>query len=84
MHKVGQVAESLCLFGTAVYPAHVYALRDGSKRPIVLWLDNDRKGMVAPTVNRLQLLTNRPVKVVFTEDDPKSCSLDTIKEVIYG
>lgn len=81
-HKVGQVAECVCLFGTTIHPAHTYFLRDGSQRPIVLWLDEDQKGLVSKTVAKLQLLTNRPVTTIFTKDDPKSCTLETIKELL--
>lgn len=80
-HKVGQVVECIPLFGTEVHPPHLYALRNGSKRPVVLWLDADQGGTTSKKAMRLQSLVNRPVVVVSTDEDPKCLSLDKIKEV---
>ena len=81
-HKVAQVAECMALFGTEIHKAHVYALRDGTSRPIVLWLDEDQKGYVQKKALRLQMLTNRPVTIVHTRDDPKGLPIKDIKEVL--
>lgn len=81
-HKTGQIYEAMPLFGTEVHPAHLYALRDGSKRPIALWLDWDQRGLTYKKANRLSLLTNRPVQVVHTHHDPKLLSLKEIENVL--
>jgi hypothetical protein len=81
-NKVGQVTECLPLFGTTVHPAHIYALTDGSERPIVLWLDKDQEGTTNKKAARLQMLVNRPVTVVHTQLDPKLLSFKEIKNEI--
>lgn len=79
-HKVGHITETIPLFGTVVHPCHVYSLRDGSNRPVVLWLDADQGGSSMKTANRLQSLVNRPVYVKHTKEDPKCLSFEQIKE----
>jgi hypothetical protein len=79
-HKVGQVAESLCLFGTEIHKAHTYFLRDNSNRPIILWLDKDQEGYVSKKALRIQMLTNRPVIILHTHKDPKELTFNEIKE----
>lgn len=81
-HKVAQVEECMALFGTELHNAHIYALRDGTTRPIVLWLDDDQKGFVARKALRLQMLTNRPVTIVHTREDPKGLSIKEINETL--
>jgi len=81
-HKVGQVTECLPLFGTVVHPAHLYYLTDGSKRPVVLWLDKDQEGTTMKKAMRLEMLLNRPVTIVHTEADPKELSVNAIKEIL--
>lgn len=80
-HKVGQVATCLPLFGTALYPKAIRALR-ALKRPVVLWLDEDQYEVLPPKINRLQTFLNVPVWFVKTEKDPKAYSLDEIKEIL--
>lgn len=80
-HKVSQVEEAIPLFGTTIYPIHIAALR-GTDKPIVLWLDADQAGNVQKKALRLQMLTNRPVSIVHTREDPKSLSLNEIKQVL--
>lgn len=81
-HKVGQVAESMPLFGTAIYPAHLQTLRKASNRPVMLWLDKDQEGTTNKKALRLQMLLNRPVRVVHTQHDPKALSLQDIQETL--
>jgi hypothetical protein len=81
-HKVAQVAECMALFGTELHKAHIYALRDGTTRPIVLWLDEDQRGYVQKKALRIQMLTNRPVIVVHTKKDPKCLHVKEINETI--
>jgi hypothetical protein len=85
-HKVAEAgAEAMALFGTQVHPCHVYALRrasEGLPEPIVMWLDKDQEGAVGKKATRLHLLTNRPVYILHTNQDPKCLSLETIKETL--
>jgi len=81
-HKVGQVTAAMPLFGTEVHPAHLYALRNGSRSPVVLWLDQDQYGGTYKKANRLQSLLSRPVSVVHTERDPKELSYQGIQKVL--
>lgn len=84
-HKVAYtgLGEAIPLFGTVVHPSHIYSLRDGSKRPVVVWLDDDQRGLVAKKAARVGLLTNRPVFITHTKKDPKALSLKEIKETLY-
>lgn len=79
-NKVGQVTESLCLFGTAIHPCHIYFLRDKSNRPIYLWLDADKALESRKKAAQLEMLTGRPVTIITTEQDPKALSINEIKE----
>lgn len=78
-HKVGQITTCLPLFGTRVFPSIATALRH-LNRPVLMWLDKDQEGVAARRASHLSLLTNLPVKYVFTEDDPKNLALSSIKE----
>lgn len=81
-NKVAQVEECLPLFGVEPRPAHIYALSDGSERPITLWLDKDQEGSSQKKAARLQMLTGRPVSVLHTDNDPKKLSINQIKELL--
>ena len=81
-HKVGQLCETIPLFGTEVHPAVLYALRDGGSRPVVMWLDKDQEGAVAKKATRINLLTGRPVYLVHTHKDPKALALGEIEDVL--
>ena len=83
-HKVGQQFETIPLFGTEIHKAYVYTLRDGTRRPIVLWQDEDQRGSVEKKALRLEMLTDRPVMVIFTKQDPKCLSFNDIKDVVDG
>lgn len=82
-HKIGQIVESIPLFGTTIHPCHLNTLRKAPNKPLVLWLDKDQEGGTKKKALRLQMLVNRPVFVKHTEKDPKCLSVQEIKEVLY-
>jgi hypothetical protein len=82
-HKVGQVTDTIPLFGTRIYPCHLYYLINENK-PVVLWLDKDQEHNVRKQALQLESVINQPVRVVITDKDPKSYTTEQIMKVIYG
>jgi hypothetical protein len=80
-HKTGQITPTIPLFGTEIHPCHLYHLMS-AQRPISLWLDKDQEHTVRKKAMRLQVLTGNPVNVIITENDPKSYSINKIKEIL--
>lgn len=80
-HKVGTITETLPLMGTALYPAHIKFLQQRTD-PIIMWLDNDQKGLVSKKALKLNMLTGRTVYIVHTVKDPKAISFDEIRYTI--
>jgi hypothetical protein len=78
-HKVGQVAESIPLFGTNTYPCHLWHLKNSADK-VVLWLDQDQADGLAKKANRISTLVGVPVLPLTTKLDPKSLSFKEIKE----
>lgn len=81
MHKVGQVATGIALFGTKIHPCHIRLLRYLGQ-PVIIWLDKDQEHVVKSMAFSLQSILNLPVSVVTTEKDPKSCSFKEIAEQV--
>jgi len=69
-HKAGQVTQTICLFGTRIYPMHIKYLRDNNK-PIILWLDKDQGDTMPQKSNNLSILTGLPVNYIISDRDPK-------------
>jgi len=80
-HKVGQVNQAVCLFGTTIYPAHILYLRKRGL-PIHLWLDGDQRGLVEKKATNINILTGLPVNIILTENDPKGYNNDQIQEYL--
>lgn len=80
-HKLGRVVPTICLFGTNIFDAVIPVLRH-LQLPITLWLDKDQEGHVERKCLRLSLLTQLPVKYIFTKEDPKMQTFDKIKELL--
>lgn len=80
-HKVAQVATSIPMFGTKVLDSTLRTLIT-LKRPVVLWLDEDQYTLLAPKLNRLQTFLEVPVRYLRTDKDPKSYSVEEIKEIV--
>jgi Zn ribbon nucleic-acid-binding protein len=80
-HKVGQVAETIPLFGTSVYNPHFYYLINENK-PVVLWLDKDQQQNVKKQALQLESVLNQPVKVIITDKDPKAYSEEQINAIL--
>ena len=80
-HKVGQIAPSLCLFGTDVHKA---AIRELIRldRPVVVWLDHDQYALLPKKLGRLQAFLNHQVTYISTVLDPKLHSLTDIKGIL--
>lgn len=77
-HKVSQVGPCIPLFGTEVSPS-VVATLNHIKLPVRFWLDHDQMGNIVHKTVRLSNLINQPVDYIFTNADPKACSLERIK-----
>lgn len=77
-HKVGTVAYSIPLFGTKVFDGCIPILRFLAM-PIVLWLDKDQEQTMYKKCTWLQAVTGLPVTYVSTPNDPKDCTLTSIK-----
>jgi hypothetical protein len=77
-HKVGQVNETVVLFGTEIHPSHYHYLINRNK-PVVFWLDKDQEQNVKAQALRLQSIINQPVNVVTTNKDPKELSYEAIR-----
>jgi hypothetical protein len=80
-HKVGQVAPSICLFGTKVHDNVIRKLI-ALKRPVALWLDADQYALLAPKLNRLQTFLEAPVRFIKTPGDPKKYTLEEIINIL--
>lgn len=80
-HKVAQVQPALCLFGTNVHDRAIKELI-AFKRPVTLWLDWDQAGLLAPKLNRLQTILDRPARHIWMGKDPKEYTLDEIKAIL--
>lgn len=76
-HKVGQVSETIPLFGTKIHPAHIYYLRQLGK-PVILWLDKDQELNTKKQAMQLQSLIDLPVKLIHTDKDPKSITIEEL------
>jgi hypothetical protein len=68
------------LFGTHIHDNVVKELQ-ALKRPVRLWLDADQYQLLPKKINKLQTLLRHPVRYIFTEKDPKECSMEQIKEL---
>lgn len=80
-HKVGHVTPCIALFGTNIEDDVVKKLQD-LKRPVALWLDDDQYTYLPKKINRLRTLLTHPVRYIRTTKDPKSYSIDEIKEIL--
>jgi len=80
-HKVGQVFTTIPLFGTIVHPCHKYYLMQ-AMRPVKFWLDKDQEHLVKKRAVALQSLIGNTVDIIVSQKDPKSYSLQQIKELI--
>lgn len=80
-HKVSQVNATIPLFGTNIFDSVINVLRL-YKLPVTFWLDKDQNGNIIKKCNRVNMLTGLPVKYVFSQDDPKSLSLEDIKNIL--
>jgi hypothetical protein len=81
-HKVAAAGfTSLPLFGTNIHKPALYFLMQ-EQRPIMLWLDKDQQGKVNGKAVNLGMLTGQPVKIVISDNDPKSYSIATLKEIL--
>lgn len=79
-HKVGQHVPCIPIFGTTIHDVVVAELQR-LNRPVRLWLDADQYPLLPKKINRLQGLLRHPVRYIFTEKDPKECSMEQIKEL---
>lgn len=81
-NKVGVAGfECIPLFGTEVHNPVIYHLLNSNK-PVFLWLDKDQISLVYKKAARLSSVIGREVKVVVTDKDPKSYSLEEIKNAV--
>lgn len=81
-HKVGHITNCIPLFGTNVFDSVTNALRL-YRKPVVMWLDKDQQDHARKRAARLSGITGCDVTYVFTDNDPKELSFQTIQEVLY-
>lgn len=81
--KVARTEEAIAipLFGTAIHNPVLYYLMQEQK-PIILWQDKDQQEKVYHRAATLQSIVNQPVRVVISDKDPKSYSIDELKQFI--
>lgn len=80
-HKVGQVTQALCLFGTHIHDVALKVLIE-AKKPVVLWLDDDQYALLPKKVGRLQTFMKYPVRFMHTPKDPKYYSVKEIEGML--
>lgn len=80
-HKVGQVCDTIPLFGTKTSPMLVPVLRRLAK-PIVMWQDKDQAEHASRRASWLAMVTGLPVRYVFTDKDPKEQPMDRIQALL--
>lgn len=79
-HKVGQHAPCIPLFGTTIHDPVIAEVRR-LNRGVRLWLDADQYPLLGKKISKLQTLLRHPVRYIYTEADPKACSMELIKEL---
>jgi len=80
-HKVGQLQICIPLFGTNIFDAIIPVIRH-YRIPVTIWLDQDQQGTAQKKAANLSVLTGVPCSYVFTKYDPKSLSLEQIKDTL--
>jgi hypothetical protein len=82
-HKVGQITETIPLFGTNIFPDVIKTLQR-QRKPVLLWLDKDQEGNTVKQAVGLQTMIGCPVSIIHTEKDPKNVSFDEISSYIVN
>lgn len=80
-HKVAQVAQCICLFGTNIHDLAIKELTNNNG-PVILWLDADQYQQLPKKIGKLQTFVKWPVKYVHTNKDPKYYSTDEIRKIL--
>ena len=78
--KIARVADSCALFGTKCSPNKLARITKGYER-VVIWLDSDRWGDAVGLADSVRCLGIYG-EAVFTKDDPKYHSEDSIRELL--
>jgi hypothetical protein len=73
------VTTAIPLFGTNIANHILYYLIQ-DERPVKLWLDKDQEGLVQSKATHLSGLLGRPVDLIITNKDPKTYSLEELKQ----
>jgi len=82
-HKVGRYNACIPLFGSEPHDSVVSLIRH-LDLPVLFWLDKDQMSGIQKKCVHMSGLTNQPVSYVFTEQDPKACSMELIQKVANG
>lgn len=80
-HKAGQVVTTIPLFGTTIGDNIMKRLVQ-MNRPVALWLDNDQYGNLARKLGKIKVFNGQDVRYIRTDKDPKSYTLNQIKEIL--
>ena len=81
-HKVGQAGYlTLPLFGTTVHDCHFRTMLHLGL-PVVMWLDMDQQALAHKRATRISSIIGKPVRNIFTDNDPKSIPINEIKEIL--
>jgi hypothetical protein len=79
--KVGRVYKSKALLGS-YFPKDFYSTIPLDIEAIYIWLDDDKYLTALAEAKRLKLLTNKFIRVIKTQQDPKCYDAQYIKELI--
>ena len=80
-HKVGQITECIPLFGVRAFDSVIRTIRHIGL-PVLMWLDKDQEHLAPRRASSLSLITGLECTYVHTAQDPKSLSLEKIKEIV--
>lgn len=88
--RINEYAESISLMGTTITQHMEFKLLEIINNgyiafvEIILWLDGDEAGVKARTIlkKQLQKITDLPIRIIRSKQDPKSFDSKTIKEIL--
>jgi hypothetical protein len=78
--KVSRHARCVPLFGSNISPVHLLRLKYFTKK-LIIWLDKDKYKEAISGAKRAEMIGMESY-VVYTEDDPKACTDEHIKNVV--
>jgi hypothetical protein len=80
--KVGRVTNAIALLGSYI-PDSLSRILDSYDR-VFVWLDSDKRKEAIKYSQRIQVLTGKQTKVIYTEKDPKEYTDNEIRQVLFS